>query len=230
MKKIGIVGGLGPEATIEYYRIIVALFREKTRHFPELIINCVDLKKYAHMLDEDNREEQITWLVNAIDSLHKAGADFAIICSNTPHLVFDEIAAQAPIPMISIVEQTCNKAKELGIKKGGLMGTKTTMSSDFYQKVFARNGIEVIVPNNEEQEYIHQKLAKEIIQGKILDETQQDLLKIAKRLVDEAGIEGLILGCTELPLILTKDEFGIPFLNTTRLHAEAAVSYALTNG
>ncbi|HIE05798.1 MAG TPA: amino acid racemase [bacterium (Candidatus Stahlbacteria)] len=227
MKKIGLIGGLGPEATIDYYRIIVKLFREKVRHFPELIINSVDLKKYAQMLDTDRLAEQIEWLVDAVNILHQASADFAVITSNTPHIVFDEIQTRSPIPIISIVEVTCNKAEELRLARVGLMGTRTTMGSDFYQKVFLKAGIEIIVPNENEQNYIHEKLVKEIIKGKILDETREGLLKIVKRMVDEDGIDGLILGCTELPLILTRGEFGIPFLNTTRLHAEAAVRYAL---
>ena len=228
MKKIGLIGGLGPEATIEYYRIIVQLVRKKTGNFPELVINCVDLKKYARMLDEQKRSEQIEWLAQAVFELHRAGADFAIITSNTPHLIYDEIQTRSPIPMISIVEVTASEAKRLGLKRVGLLGTITTMSSDFYGRVFYREGIEVVIPGGEEKRYIQEKLAREIIKGKIIDETRKGLLKIVKRMVDEERIDGLILGCTELPLMLTRDEFGIPFLNTTRLHAEAAVRYALS--
>ncbi len=227
MKKLGIIGGLGPESTIEYYRLIVDLFLKRTNRFPELIIYCVDLKRYGHLLNKEKRNEQIQWLVKAVQALHQAGADFAIISANTPHLVFDEVASRVAIPMLSIVEVTCYEAKRLGFKKVGLMGTMTTMSSDFYERVFQKEGIEIIVPDSQEKEYIHKKLVSEIIYGNFYNETRQGLLKIIKRMIDEEHIEGLILGCTELPLILTKSEFGIPFLNTTKLHTESAVNFTL---
>ena len=130
--------------------------------------------------------------------------------------------------MLSIVEETLTAVEEQGLKKVGLMGTKFTMQSDFYQKTFSTKGIEIVVPNEDEQQYIHTKLEKEIGLGQIVEETRQGLLKIVKRMIDNAAIEGLILGCTELPLILTKEEFGIPFLNTTKIHAESAVRYSLS--
>ena len=230
LKKIGIVGGLGPEATIDYYRIITESYREKTGgSYPVLIIYNMDMKEFSCMTESPEEVDKTTSLiVDAIRSLHRAGADFAIIASNTPHIVFDQIEVLSPIPMLSIVDETCSVVQKLGLKKVGLLGTKTTMSSDFYQKVFSEKDISIVVPDEEEQDFIQKKLMTEIMFNKIIEETRQELLNIIKRMIDRASIQGVILGCTELPLILTRDEFDIPFLNTTKIHAESAVRYCPT--
>ncbi len=229
MKKIGIIGGLGPEATIDYYRIIIDSYRKRQNgNHPEIIIYSVNMHEFCFKTKHEEYDKVIGWLVNAVKSLHKAGADFVLISANTPHIVFDEVKALSPIPMLSIVEETCNVAEKMGLKKVGLMGTKTTMSADFYQKVFSKKGISIVVPDEHEQDYIDEKLFTEIAFSKIVEETRQGLLSIVKRMTENKSIQGMILGCTELPLILAKDEFGIPFLNTTKIHAESAVDYCLS--
>ncbi|MGE5605662.1 MAG: aspartate/glutamate racemase family protein [Bacteroidota bacterium] len=169
------------------------------------------------------------WLLKGIDILYKAGADFGIISANTPHVVFDQLKSSSPIPLISIVEETSKKAKELKLQRVGLLGTGFTMRSNFFQKVFAKDNISIVVPKEQEQEYIQHKLMTEIELGRLLAETREGLLKIVKRMVDEDSIQGVVLGCTELPLILTKSEFGIPFLNTTRIHVDSTIRYCLTD-
>lgn len=226
MKKIGIVGGLGPEATIDYYRTVINEYRKASKgNAPEIIIYNLNFNDFPKL---DHRDEIIDWLAGAIKALHQAGADFAVISANTPHIVFDELKQLSPIPLLSIVEETCRVVKSLKLGNVGLMGTKVTMSSDFYQRVFSYEDISVVVPTVSEQDYINDKLFSEIIYNRIFEETRQGLLKIVKRMIDQDNIQGLVLGCTELPLILTKDEFGIPFLNTTKIHAESAVRYCLT--
>ena len=128
---------------------------------------------------------------------------------------------------MSIVEETCNKAQEMGLKNVGLMGTKLTMAADFYKKPFISKGMSVVVPYEEEQQLIHYKLFSEIELGIFKDSTREKLLAIAKRMVDEAGIDALILGCTELPLILTESKYSIPFLNTTAIHCESIIKHCL---
>jgi len=226
MKRIGLVGGLGPEATVDYYRIIIDEYRKKTGgNAPEMVVYSLNLRDFP---DIGKKDKVVEWLVKAIRSLHRAGADFAIITANTPHIVFNEVEALSPIPLLSIVEETCCVVSGLNIKKAGLLGTKVTMSSDFYQRVFSRHNISVVVPSVQEQNYINEKLISEIMYNQIVDETRQGLLEIVRRMIDDHGIECLILGCTELPLILTESTFGIPFLNTTRIHAESAVWFCLT--
>jgi aspartate racemase len=167
------------------------------------------------------------WLLHRIEALRKAGAEFGAIGSNSPHVVFDAVKSRSSMPLVSIVEATCRKAQELGVKRLGLMGTAFTMQADFFQVPFLAKGMSVVVPEPEDQRLIQRKLFTEIELGIIKDSTRDELLAVAKRMIDRHGIEALILGCTELPLILTQDEFGIPFLNTTAIHAEAMVLYSL---
>ncbi len=227
MKKIGIVCGLGPESTTEYYKGIINRFRQSVDEpmYPEILLYSVNLYQFLRMMESEQWNEIIELLVNSVKSLYQAGAEFAAIASNTPHLVFDEVQSKSPIPMISIVEVTRLRAVDMGLKRIGLMGTKFTMQSDFYQKAFSQNNLPVIVPIPNEQQEIHDKLMNEIELGIIKDETRQQLLEIIKRMVNEDSIDSLVLGCTELPLILDKDEYGIPFLDTTSIHIDSVVKY-----
>jgi aspartate racemase len=228
MKKIGLLGGIGPESTLDYYRLIIRAFQErKSVDYPEIFVYSANLTELLKLMEGKHWEALTEWLLHRIEALRKAGAEFAAIGSNSPHVVFDAVKSRSPLPLVSIVEAACSKAQELGIKRLGLMGTAFTMQSDFFQKPFLAKGMSVVVPEAEDQNLIHRRLFTEIELGIIQDSTREELLSVAKRMIDRHGIEALILGCTELPLILTRDEFGIPFLNTTAIHAEAMVLYAL---
>jgi aspartate racemase len=231
MRKIGIVGGLGPESSIEYYRIIIELYRKKNRDegSPELIIYSLNIKDMIDLVEYNKWDLLVTVLVNAVQSLARCGADLAIIAANTPHAVYERIRSKSPIPMLSIVEETFQVVEHQGLTKVGLLGTKTTMTGDFYQKVFNRGGISIVTPGKREQEFIHNKLMTELQFGRINKDTKNRLLAIIQKLVERNEIQGVILGCTDLPLILKKDEFGIPFFNTTKIHAEAALSFSLSD-
>jgi aspartate racemase len=226
MKTAGIIGGIGPESTIEYYRFIIAAYRERQPDgtYPSLIINSVDLSRLLGMVTADQRREAVDYLVAEIEKLARAGVDFAALAANTPHMVFDEIQARSPIPLISIVEATCEHARKLGLSKVGLFGTSFTMQERFYPEVFARAGISLIAPSEDEQTFIHDKYMNELLKNIFLDETRAGLLDIVDRLKERDQVEGMILGGTELPLILTSAEHkGLPFLNTTRIHAARIV-------
>ena len=230
MKKIGIIGGVGPEATIEYYRLIVKYYREKLTDgsYPEIIINSINITKMISLIEKSDKSELISYLSHGVQSLAEAGADIALIASNTPHLVFDEVAALSEIPLVSIVEQTCIEANFLGLKKTGLIGTAFTMNNRFYHNVFDKENIEVVTPDDESKEFIHAKIFSELVSGIIKDDTRKRFIEIISRMKSDSGIDGLILGCTELPLILTEGDIpGIPFLNTTALHAKGIVDKIL---
>ena len=229
MKPIGIIGGLGPESTVDYYKEIIAAFHARYDEmvYPEIIIYSVNIDEFMKFVETKNWSGLSEWLLEKISSIHRAGAQFAVIASNTPHIVFDEIKSKSPIPLLSIVEETCNKAQEMDLKNVGLMGTKLTMEADFYKKPFVSKGMSVVVPSEEEQQLIHHKLFSEIELGIFKDPTREELLAIAKRMVDEEGVDALILGCTELPLILTESKYGIPFLNTTAIHCESIIKHCL---
>ncbi|WP_425801010.1 aspartate/glutamate racemase family protein [Desulfitobacterium sp. Sab5] len=229
MKRIGMIGGFGPESTLDYYRLLTRQYRQLRGEgsLPEIMIYSMDIYAMLKLVEEKRWDDLTEYLLKGINTLAKAEADFGFISANTPHVVFNRLKELSPIPLISIVEETSKKTKAMGLKKVGLLGTGFTMQSTFYQEVFAKDNIFIVLPSKHEQEYIQEKLMTEIELGVFHEVTHQGLLKIVKRMIDEAFIEGVILGCTELPLILTKDEFGIPFLNTTQIHVESVLNYCL---
>ena len=171
----------------------------------------------------------LDYLVGEVNKLSKAGAEFGLLAANTPHIVFDEIRERAHIPLISIVEATCEAARGKGIRRAGLFGTRFTMQGSFYPDVFTKRGIQLVTPDEQEQDYIHDKYMRELVHGVFLDETHQGLQGIVDRLIDQEHIQGLILGGTELPLILRDESFhGIPLLDTTRIHVDRAVARMLS--
>lgn len=231
MKTLGIIGGVGPESTMDYYRTIIALYRERTADgsYPAFIINSIDLKKEMEFVVRDDLAGLASHISAEIENLARAGADFGLIASNTPHLAFDEIAAQSRIPLISIVEAACAAATARKLRKLALFGTTFTMRGSFYPKVFSKAGIEFVVPDPVDQEYIHDKYMNELVSGVFLDETRERLLDIVDRLKQRGDIDGVILAGTELPLILRAPEHnGVPFLNTTLIHCQAAVAEMLS--
>jgi len=231
MKTLGIIGGLGPESTLDYYGKVIALYRQRTGDgsYPQLIINSVDLKKGLDFMDANNLPGMTDYLVEEIGKLILAGATFGLISANTPHIVFDEVASRSSIPLISIVEATCAAAKARKLKRLALFGTRYTMQAAFYPKVFSRGRIELLLPGPEDQTYIHEKYLNELVSGKFLPATRAGLLAIVDRMKASSNIDGVILAGTELPLILRDSEHnGIPLLDTTKIHCEAAVTEMLS--
>ena len=229
MKKIGIIGGIGPESTLDYYRGIIDAFREQNKgiHYPDIIIYSADLTELLEILEAKDLDKLTVWLLTRVEALRRAGAEFAVIASNTPHVVFDEVQKRSPLPLISIVAATCAKAESLGMRRLGLMGTRFTMQADFFQRPFRERSMSVVVPSKEEQRFIHEKLFSEIELGIIKDETREALLAIVKDMIARDGIDSLIMGCTELPLILPVEAHGISLLNTAAIHVEEIVRHCL---
>ena len=221
MKRIGIVGGLGPEASLYYYRTLIDLAHEALggRKCPEIVIYNLPLDSYQKGTPKP--------LHDAIQCLYRAGADFAIIACNSAHVDFDDLKAKSPIPLLSIVEETCKAVAGLGLIKVGLFGCQLTMQEHFYQDVFSKKNISIVVPKGKDQAYISSKTDEELVFGIIRDETRKGFLEVAQRMIDEESIQGLILGCTEIPLLLGKEKFVIPFFDTSKIHAESAFRYSL---
>ncbi len=231
MKTLGIIGGIAPESTIEYYRLIVASYRRQKPDgsYPPLIINSIDLKKLLDLIGAKELAEVTEYLLGEVRKLAQAGAEFGLLAAHTPHIVFDDLQRQSPIPLVSIVQSACQAAKALGLKRVGLLGTRFTMQGQFYPAVFSRQGITLVVPDLDDQDYIHNKYMSELVNGVFLAETREGLLAIVDRLKEKKDIQGVILGGTELPLILRDVAArGIPFLDTTRIHAEYAVAEMLS--
>jgi aspartate racemase len=226
MRTAGMIGGLGPESTIDYYRSILARFRARnpSAGYPHVIVNSLDVDKGIGMLDRGRLDELADYLSQGVELLARAGADFAFIAANTPHLVFDKVQSRSPVPLLSIVRATADHAKALGLKKAGLFGTGFTMRASFYPEEFARAGIFLIAPKEVEREFIHRKYIDELLKNQFLPETTAGILRIARRMKKEDGIEALVLAGTELPLLLRDAaDPGIRFLDTTVIHVEAVV-------
>jgi len=231
MKLIGIVGGIGPESTIDYYRLFISTYRERRPDggYPPVVINSIDLARVLKLVSSNDLAGLAAYMLEEVRRLARAGATHGLLSSNTPHIVFDEIRRASPIPLISIVETACRAAVQRKLKRVGLFGTRFTMQGGFYQRVFAREGIAVAIPGSEDQEFIHDTYLNELVNGVVLAATRERYIAIARRMKKEQGIEALILGGTELPLLL-RDAIGIgmTLLDTARLHVEAAVSELLS--
>jgi len=231
MKTVGLIGGIGPESTIEYYRQIIASYRQLRQDgsYPSIVINSIDITKMLDLIGKNELLAVTEYLLGAAQKLADAGADFGVLAANTPHVVFDELNRRSPLPLISIVATACEAAKAMGLKHLGLFGTRFTMQGRFYPDVFSREGIALSIPPPDEQAYIHDKYMSELIHGIIMPETRERFLQIIERLKDRHGIQGLILGGTELSLILRDVTYkGIPLLDTTKLHVERIVAQLLS--
>jgi len=227
---IGIIGGIGPESTIDYYRLFVSIYREhRPDAYPPVLINSIDLARVLKLVSANDLSGLAAYMLEEIHRLARAGATHGLLSSNTPHIAFDQISAASPIPLISIVETACRAAVERKLKRVGLFGTRFTMQGGFYQKVFAREGIDVAIPEADDQEFIHDTYLNELVNGIVKPETRVRYIAIARRMKAERGIEALILGGTELPLLLRGAiDIGVMLLDTAHLHVERAVAELLS--
>lgn len=230
MKTLGLIGGTGPESTIDYYRLLTAQYREKADGAsPPLIINSVDLKRLLAWMTANELDKVADYLVDEVEKLRKAGADFAALTANTAHIVFDELQQRSALPLISIVEAACERAQALGLQRVALFGTRYTMQGSFYPEVFSRTNVELIMPNSQEQAYIHEIYLGELLKDVFLPETRARVLQIADDMKARQGIEAVILGGTELPLLLRAEEHnGIRLLDTTRIHVDRLIEELLS--
>jgi aspartate racemase len=229
MHTAGMIGGLGPESTIDYYRSIIARYRERKPDggSPRILINSLDVDKGIAMLDAGRLDELADYLASGLEPLVRAGADFAFIAANTPHLVFDELQRRSPIPLISIVHATADRAMALGLRKVGLFGTGFTMRASFYPEEFQGAGIALVIPTETEQEQIHRIYIGELLKNQFLPESRDAILRIADRMKAEEGSEAIVLAGTELPLLLRGSDAGIDWIDTTVIHVEAVVDELL---
>ena len=220
----GLVGGLGPESTIDYYRRILATWeRVAPGSAPSLVIDTLDFHRGLHLVAND-MPGLTEYLLGSVRRLAGAGVDFVAITANTPHIVFDELAARSPVPLVSIVEVCADEAARRRLRRPALLGTRFTMEAAFYPEVFARRGITVVTPRAGERAWIHERYVNELLPGQFRDDTRRALIGIVERLRDEEKIDGVVLGGTELPLLLQADVVAeLPALDTTALHVAAIV-------
>jgi aspartate racemase len=229
MRTAGMIGGLGPESTVDYYRLIISRYRGRTAEsgYPQLIVNSLDVDRGIALLNAGRLDELTHYLETAVNSLARAGAEFGFMAANTPHLVFDELQRRSPIPLLSIVRATAAHAKANGLRNLGLFGTGFTMRANFYPVEFERSGLVLVTPRPEEIDFIHRKYIDELLNNRFLPETATEILNIAQRLRDEKGVEAIVLAGTELPLLLRDFVGDFCLLDTTRIHVEAIVDELL---
>lgn len=213
---------MGPQSTGPYYLGIVYGVQEKTNDtfFPNLTIESLNVFEILKMIEDEKYEELTDHFLKALTNLKNAGAEFAALTANTAHIVFDRLKDKSPLPLISIVESTCDEAIRRGYSRVGLLGTIFTMKRDFYKEPFIRKGVEVIIPKEEELGYIDEKITSELEYGIVTKETEEQFIRIIKRMAEEDGIQAVILGCTELPLLLSDDNSPIPCLDTVKIHTQ----------
>jgi aspartate racemase len=232
MRRAGIIGGIAPESTIQYYRQIVDLYRARQPDgsYPPVVINSIDMTRMLELIGAGRLAEVTDDLLEEIGRLASAGADFAVLASNTPHVVFDALQARAPIPLRSIVAAACRAAAAAGLRRVGLLGTRFTMQGKLYPAVFGAAGIAVVAPEPDEQTFIHEAYLGELVHGNFRPETRARLEAIIGELKGREAIDGVVLGGTELPLILPEATYaGLPVLDTTRLHVEVIVDEILAD-
>ncbi len=230
MRMLGIIGGTGPESTVEYYRRLIAAYSTRSTEggAPPMIINSVNNKHLVEWFTAGQLELVTGFLEREVGRLERAGADFALIAANTPHLVFDDLQRRVRIPLLSIVEATADAAALANLRRLALFGTRFTMQAALFPEAFAGRGMTIVVPNEEEQAFIHDKYMGELFVGRILDETRVALIEIVETMKQRDNVDGLILGGTELSLILRESTAaGLPVLDTTQIHVDAAVEWML---
>lgn len=226
MKRAGIVGGLGPESTVDYYQSFIQKYQEKVnsqQDLPELFINSINMYNVFSCIRENRMDDLIDYVGGAAQKLAEIGADFVVISANTPHIVFEEVEKMVNVPMISIVEATYAKAEEKGLQKACLLGTKFTMEHDFFKKPFLASEKEIVVPDNNDQQLIHQRIVDELENGIVKEETKNIFLEIINRMIVEEDIDSLILGCTELQMILKEDDVDVTLLDTVDIHVDKMI-------
>jgi aspartate racemase len=224
MTTVGIVGGLGPESTIDYYRrILEGWWQHEPATSPSIIIDSLDVQRGLKLVEKD-RPALIEYLLASLTRLAAAGADFAAMAANTPHVVIDDLEPRSPIPILSIVEACAQEAERRGLKRLLLLGTRFTMEGDFYPNVFARYGIAVVAPDETDRLKVHDRYINQLLKGEFRDDTRQEVVSLIERLREGRKIDGVILGGTELTLLLSAPIIaGVPALDTTALHVAAIV-------
>jgi aspartate racemase len=221
---VGLVGGLGPESTIDYYRRIIEVWqREDPGSSPSLLIDSLDVNVGLRLAGSD-LPALADYLMTSIRRLAAAGVDFIAMTANTAHIVFDELAARSPVPLLSIVEVCADEAERQGLRRPLLLGTRFTMGASFYPTVFARRGIMIVAPNEQDRNWLHERYVGELLRGDFRDSTREGVVTLIHRIRDEQHCDGVILGGTELPLLLKSPSVAaLPMLDTTALHVSAIV-------
>lgn len=231
MKRIGLVGGISWVSTIDYYRYINEEVNRRLGdiHYADCIIYSLNFSDFQKTYTSGNWEQAYSYLLEASGNLEKAGAELILLCANTAHAVADRLSENIRLPIVHIVKETANEIKKVGLKKVGLIGTKFTMEMSFYRDKLSDAGIDTLIPESEEsRDYIQHTLKVELGKGIFRKETKERYLEIVDDLIGR-GAEGMVLGCTEIPMMIGQADLPVPVFDTTRIHALAAVDFAMSD-
>jgi len=234
MKKLGLVGGVGPASTIEYYKGINEGYHRSLKNpakcgeNPPMVIDSLNLSVAYDLVAKKDWVKFAELFINSLQSLHRAGAEIAALTANTAHIVFDEVSSRSPIPLIGLVDETCKYAQSKGCNKAVIFGTAFTMSSKMYESKFATYGIEAVVPSETDQQVIHNIIFPNLVAGIVTEHEKAVILEIAKKMLSEHNADALVLGCTELPLIIEPDDLNTTILDTTKIHIDAVLYQMLS--
>ncbi len=228
MKRIGLIGGMSWKSSQDYYRIINEEVKAQLggSHSANCIMYSFDFQLIEDLQHKGDWEKLTQIMVDEANNLKTAGAEFIVICANTMHIIAKDIEEKTNLKVLHIAQATASAIKEKQLKKVLLLGTKFTMEGTFYKDILNENDIEVIIPNDEDREFIHQVIFTELVRGIVKDESKQKYLSIINSL-KEKGIQGVVLGCTEIPMLVKQEDLDIPVLNTTEIHSKAAAKFSL---
>jgi aspartate racemase len=225
MAILGIIGGIAPPSTVDYYERIVAKHRERVGEaaYPRLVINSVNLTTFLRLVESGQLDQVADFFEGEIKRVAAAGADIALFASNTPHLVFDELQRRTTLPLISIVEVACKATVHAGYKRVGLLGSRFVMGGTFYPAVFNKAGVTLVPPLADELEYVHDKYMTELVRAAFRSETRSAFVDLIARMTARNQLDAVLLAGTELPLLLRDTPAACPLLDTTAMHVDAAV-------
>jgi len=230
MKRVGLIGGIGPASTLDYYSGIINDFRKITKgeNYPEVLILSINMAEMLSHIEKDHWDSVIMQLVQAAERLTIAGAEFIAMASNTPHLVFGEVSRRCPVPMVSIVEETCRYVKSSLYNRPLCIGTLFTMRNRLYSEPLEKVGITSLLPSDEDQKKIHSFIFPNLEMGIVVPGEKEKMIALLKRNIEEQDADSVILGCTELPIMIKQGDLPVPVFNTTEIHIKAIVRRILS--
>ena len=230
MKNIGLIGGMTPESTTAYYQMIINLGRQRWDdpvHNPVVLIYSIDLAEIVAHQDVGDSDRVVEILADVLERLRGAGAEVGALTANTPHVFFDRIQAGTALPLVNIVDATLERTRDLAVKRALLLGTKATMEGPMYPSAFATQGTEITTPGEHDRDFINHSIYEDLAAGKVTPQLRQRYLEICRRQIESHGVEAVILGCTEIPLVLSADDLPVPLIDTARCHAETIFARAI---